>query len=56
MAKIIENLHGRRIIEVSTDDIFSIVREYQQISSNINKYDLLRETLDKTKLYLPEDL
>ena len=29
MATIVENMHGRRIIKISTDDIISIVREYQ---------------------------
>ncbi len=55
MAKIIENIHGRRMVAVSTDDIINIVREYQQISYNSETYDEIRAALDGKTLYLPED-
>ena len=32
MAKIIENKIGRRSVRLSTDDIISVVREYQNFS------------------------
>ena len=56
MATIVENLNGRRLIRVSTDDVISIVREYQNSTYNLATYDEIRKKLDKTEIYLPEDL
>lgn len=56
MAKIIENLNGRRIIRLNTDDIINIVREYQNITSGLFDYNAIRQKLDITDLYLPEDI
>lgn len=56
MAEILENMHGRRMIRVSTDDVISIVREYQSSVCGITSYNEVREILDKKELYLPEDL
>ncbi len=56
MATIIENLNGRRLIRVSTDDIISIVREYQSINCDTNSYEKTRQVLDKKDIYLPEDV
>ena len=55
MAEIIENMNGRRLIRVSTDDIISLVREYQQYASESSSYREIREKLDKKDIYLPED-
>ena len=55
MAQIIENKIGRRLIKISTNDIFSIVKEYQQILSANNKKDI-RKILDKAHFYLPEEV
>lgn len=56
MAQIIENKKGRRMVKVSTNDIISIVREYQQTIKNANSYDEIRRLLNNTQIYLPEDL
>ena len=55
MSTIVENLNGRRLIRVSTDDIISLVREYQSINCNTNSYEETRKELDKKNIYLPED-
>lgn len=56
MAQIIENLHGRRSIRVSTDDIISLVREYQSVACSAKNYEDLRTKLDKKELFIPEDV
>lgn len=56
MATIVENMHGRRIIRITTDDIISIVREYQTIACSSLSYRETREKLDSTEIYIPEDL
>ena len=55
MATIVENLNGRRLIRVSTDDIISLVREYQTVNCNTKSYEETRTLLDKKNIYLPED-
>lgn len=55
MANIIENLYGRRMIKMSTDDVISIVREYQNTAGKHSSYDELRKKLDAHEFYLPED-
>ncbi len=55
MATIIENLHGRRSIRVSTDDVISIIKEYQAIACEALSYEEIREKLNKKDLYIPED-
>lgn len=56
MATIIENIHGRRLIRVSTDDVISIVKEYQQKTCDSPSYEITRQRLDCSEIYLPEDL
>lgn len=56
MAEIIENMHGRRLIRVSTDDVISLVKTYQTIACESESYSKIREKLDKTELYIPEDV
>ena len=56
MAKIIQNLNGRRTIRLSTDDVICIVREYQNIIQGSNTYKELRSKLNNCELYLPEDV
>ena len=56
MATIVENMHGRRLIRMSTDDIISIVKEYQTAACSSESYKETRERLDKAEIYLPEDL
>jgi len=52
MARIIEN--ERRIIQLTTDDIISIVRQYQQLTYKSCCYEHTREILDKNKIFIPE--
>lgn len=56
MAKIIENTQGRRLIQVSTDDIISLVKEYQLAYLSSNNYEETRSILNKKFIYIPEDL
>lgn len=56
MATIVENLNGRRLIRVSTDDVISLVKEYQNIACQTSSYEEIRQKLDRYPLYLPEDL
>ena len=53
MARIIEG--QRRIIKMTTDDVLAIIRQYQQITHNACCYEHLREILDRTDFYIPED-
>lgn len=55
MARIIENLTGRRTIQVSTNDIISIVREYQRIAGTERSYEQIRKLLNKNNVFLVED-
>lgn len=56
MARILENKEGRRNILLTTDDILSVVREYQKLTKGIKSYNLIREVLQNNKFYLPEEL
>lgn len=56
MAKIIENKRGRRMIQMSVDDILSVVREYQRIVKNPKTYDGIRMILQQANMYLPEEI
>lgn len=56
MAAIVENMHGRRLIRISTDDVISIVKEYQNCACESESYKETREKLNKKEIYLPEDL
>lgn len=56
MAKIIENDFGRRVIRLNTNDIISIVREYQNVSSSLVSYEKIRAELNKLDFYLFEDM
>lgn len=55
MARILENLTGRRTIQISTNDIISIVREYQRISGTEKNYEKIRNLLDKNNIFIAED-
>jgi hypothetical protein len=56
MAKIIENSFGRRMIRLNTNDVISIVREYQNVSCKKLSYENIRAEIDKLELYLFEDM
>ena len=57
MARIIESIGcGRRMIKLSTADILSVFREYQQ---NISRHSNYIDTIDKLSdivIFLPEDV
>lgn len=56
MARIIENEIGkRRLIRMSTDDILSIVKDYQRIVPRFSSYNEAREFLSDTVIFVPED-
>lgn len=57
MAKIIEsNKKERRTIRLTTDDIISIVQEYQQLTKGLKYLESIRDILSDKVLYLPESL
>ena len=57
MARIIESLScKRRTIQLKTDDILSVVREYQRIIARNSNYAETRNMLDNIIIYLPEDI
>ena len=56
MARILENRRGRRNVLLTTDDILSVVREYQKITSGVKSYDEIREILEGNRFYLPEEI
>ena len=56
MARIIESSNGgRRIIKMSTDDIISVVKDYQMIVPRNSSYDEVRDFLSDRIIYIPED-
>ncbi len=55
MARIIESSTGaRRTIQLSTDDIISIVQEYQQLTNKFKYLKDIRDILENKVIYLPE--
>ena len=57
MAKVIEsNKNERRTIRLTTDDIISIVQEYQQLTKGLKYLESIRDILSDKVLYLPESL
>lgn len=57
MARIIESESGeRRIIKISTDDILSIVQDYQRIVPRFSSIEDARNYLSDTVIFIPEDV
>ena len=57
MARIIESENCvRRMIKLSTDDILSVVREYQRYINQKTDYMQTRDVLENTVIYIPEDV
>lgn len=57
MARIIENTNGkRRIIKMSTDDIISVVKDYQRLVPRGIDYSYIRSILEDNVIYIPEDI
>ena len=57
MARIIEtDGTGRRIIKMTTDDIISVVQDYQNLVHRGANYNEIRNCLENAVIYIPEDL
>ena len=57
MARIIETQKGsRRIIKLTTDDIISVVKDYQRIVPRFSNSKDVRDYLSDTVIFIPEDL
>ncbi len=57
MARIIENEEGnRRLIKMSSDDVISIIREYQAHVKNRSSYEEIRNQLEDCIIFIPEEV
>lgn len=57
MARIIENEVGkRRLIRMSTDDVISVVREYQRVVKVRSSSEEVRNQLEDYVIFIPEDV
>ncbi len=57
MARIIENEVGkRRLIRMSTDDVISVVREYQRVVKVRSSSEEIRNQLEDCVIFIPEDV
>lgn len=57
MARIIENEAGkRRLIKMSTDDVISVVREYQRVVKIRSSSEEVRNQLEDCVIFIPEDV
>lgn len=57
MARIIENETGkRRLIRMSTDDVISVVREYQRVVKIRSSSEEVRNQLEDCVIFIPEDV
>lgn len=57
MARIIESSEGkRRIIKMSTDDIISIIKDYQRIVPRFSTEADARDYLSDAVIFIPEEI
>jgi len=57
MARIIESENGnRRIIKMSTDDVLSVVKDYQRIVPRFSSVEEARNYLSDTVIFIPEEI
>lgn len=57
MARIIEsNLGARRMIKLSTEDIISIVKDYQRLIPRFSSIEDVRNYLSDVAIFIPEDV
>lgn len=57
MARIIEtSTASRRVIKLSTNDILSVVKEYQAIVPRFSDENTARNYLDDRVIFIPEDI
>ena len=55
MARILDSTTSqRRTIQLSTDDIISVVQEYQQVTKGFRYLEQIRDILENKVFYLPE--
>ena len=57
MARIIESQTGsRRMIKMSTDDIISVVQDYQRMVPRFSSIEDARSYLADTVIFIPEEV
>ena len=56
MARILENKKGKRNIILTTDDVISVLKEYQSAVKGAKSYTEIRQFLNGKTFCLPEDL
>lgn len=57
MARIIESDSSkRRTIKLSTDDIISIVQQYQSVTRGHREAPVVRDIIKNSSFYVPEDV
>ena len=57
MARIIESKNGkRRMIKMSSNDVISIVQEYQRLVPRGIEYNEVRNYLEDIAIFIPEDI
>ena len=56
MARIIDNEGNRRIIKLSSNDIISVVREYQNYVKRGFGSVQTKDALENVVIYIPEDI
>ncbi|MCQ2753456.1 MAG: hypothetical protein MJ231_00220 [bacterium] len=57
MARIIESTNGtRRMVRLSTDDIISVVQDYQRIVPRFSSIEEVRNYLSDVIVYIPEEV
>ena len=56
MARILESSLKRRTIALSSDDIISVVREYQRITKGNSDINEIRDALENNLICVPEDV
>ena len=56
MARIIDTQGKRRLIKMSTDDIISVVKDYQRIVPRYSKESDARNYLSDCVIFIPEDV
>ena len=57
MARIIETTNSsRRIIKMSTNDVISVIKDYQRIVPRFSTESEARNYLSDTIIYIPEDI
>lgn len=55
MARIIESpTSQRRTVQLSADDIISVVQEYQQVTKGFRYLEQIRDILENKVFYIPE--